>query len=285
MMRSTVRIILALALGCLMAPRVAVAQQPVKGYRIGVLNPNSTASGDVLGIEGMRQGLRELGYVEGQNLTLELRWAEGSQERLAELGAELVRLPVDLIVAAGTAGAQAARHATTTLPIVAAYMDDPVDAGLVESLAHPGGNMTGLFTPTRELGVKRLELLKEALPGVTRVAVLLGAPGSATPGLRAALETTARDLGIALQLVEVHGPDDVERALSTIAHGQAEAVVVQVVEYTRRMRDFMVAQRLPTIGVIGPYLIAYGSRRGGVAAMWRRAAVFIDKILQGARPG
>ncbi len=169
MRRSTIGIILALALGCLVAPHAAEAQQPVKVHRIGVLMFTSSS----FFIEELRQGLRELGYVEGQNLTLEVRSAEGRRERLADLAAELVRLPVDLIVAHTTAGVLAAKHATTTLPIVAAVMTDPVEAGIVESLARPGGNITGSFLSRLELQVKRLELLKEALPGVTRVAVFL----------------------------------------------------------------------------------------------------------------
>ena len=169
MRRSIVGIILVLALGCLVAPRAAEAQQPVKVHRIGVLMFTSSP----FAIEELRQGLRELGYVEGRNLTLEVRSAEGRRERLADLAAELVRLPVDLIVAHTTAGVLAAKHATTTLPIVAAVMTDPVEAGIVESLARPGGNITGSFLSRLELEAKRLELLKEALPGVTRVAVFL----------------------------------------------------------------------------------------------------------------
>ena len=165
--RSIVGIILVLALGCLVAPRRAEAQQPVKVHRIGVLMFTSSS----FFIEELRQGLRELGYVEGQNLRLEVRSAEERRERLDDLAAELVRLPVDLIVAHTTAGVLAAKHATTTLPIVVAVMTDPVEAGVVESLARPGGNITGSFLSRLELEVKRLELLKEALPGVTRVAV------------------------------------------------------------------------------------------------------------------
>src|SRR5262249_38926927 len=149
-------------------------QQPGKVYRIGVLEPASAAEG-AGGLEALRQGLRELGYVEGRNLTLEVRWAEGRPERLPDLAAELVRLPVDLIVTGGNAGVLAAKHATMTLPIVMVSMgmDDPVDKAIGESLAHPGGNITGSLVSLWEPEVKCLELLKEAFPGVTRVAVLL----------------------------------------------------------------------------------------------------------------
>src|SRR5215831_16965825 len=191
MRRSIVRLILLLALNCLVAPRIAEAKQAVKVHRIGVLTFTSAA----IDIEVLRQGLRELGYVEGRNLTLEIRSAEGRVERLADLAAELVRLPVDLIVAHTTAGVLAAKRATTTLPIVAAVMGDPVEAGIVESLAHPSGNITGSFLSRLELQAKRLELLKEALPGVTRVAVFLAEGGSADQKWLTALERTARELG------------------------------------------------------------------------------------------
>jgi putative ABC transport system substrate-binding protein len=277
---STVGIILVLALGCLVAPHSAEAQQPGKVHRIGVLMFTSFA------IEELRQGLRELGYVEGRTLTLEVRSAEGRAERLAALAAELVRLPVDLIVAHTTAGVVAAQHATTTLPIVAAVMSDPVKAGTVESLARPGGNITGSFLSRLELQAKRLELLKDALPGVTRVAVFLAEGNSANQEWLTVLERTARELGVALHPVEVRGPDDVERALSAIAHGPAEALVVsdasQLGMHAERIGDFVVAQRLPTIGANRPYLMAYGVR---LDPLWRRAAVFVDKILHGTRPG
>jgi putative ABC transport system substrate-binding protein len=283
MRRSVIGLILALVLGCLVAPRAAAAQQPVKVHHIGVLMFTSYAAA----IEELRQGLRELGYVEGRNLTLEVRTAEGRAERLADLAAELVRLPVDLIVAHTTGGVLAAKRATTTLPIVAAVMSDPIEVGIVESLARPGGNITGSFVSRRELQVKRMELLKEALPGVTRVAVFLAEGSSANQEWLKALERTARELGVALHPVEVRGPDDVEGALSAIAHGQAEALVVSDASllgmHAERIGDFVVEQRLPTIGArMQPsYLMAYSVRSD---LLWRRAAVFIDKILKGARP-
>jgi putative ABC transport system substrate-binding protein len=275
MRRSTVGIILLLALGCLVAPRATAAQQPGKVHRIGVLLFTSVA------IEELRQGLRELGYVEGRNLTLEVRSAEGRRERLADLAAELVRLPVDLIVAHTTGGVVAAKRATTTLPIVAAVMSDPVEVGIVESLARPGGNVTGSFVSRRELEAKRLELLKEALPGVTRVAVFLG-----DRKWLKALERIAGELGVELQPVEVRGPDDFERAFRAIVHGQAEALVVSdgalFGMHSERIGDFIVEQQLPTIGASRGYLMSYTVSGD---PLWRRAAVFIDKILHGARPG
>jgi putative ABC transport system substrate-binding protein len=284
MRRGTVGIILALALGCLVAPHAAEAQQPIKVHRIGFLGLGSAAD-MVFDIEPLRQGLRELGYVEGRNLALEYRGAEGSQERLADLAAELVRLPVDLIMTYAV-GVRAAKHATTTLPIVVLSVgSDLVKAGIVESLARPGGNLTGSFYSGVELQAKRLELLKEALPGVTRVAVLLHAANLSRVELEA-LESTARALGVTLHLVEVHGPDDFERALTAIVHGQAEALVVAdhalLNRYANRIGDLVVEKRLPTVGARRPYLMAHWV---DLLVLWRRAAVFVDKILHGARPG
>jgi putative ABC transport system substrate-binding protein len=209
-------------------------------------------------------------------------------ERLADLATELVHLPVDLIVAHTTAGVRAAQHATATLPIVAAVMTDPVEAGSVESLAHPSGNITGSFSPRLELQAKRLELIKEALPGVTRVAVLLAEGNPGNWAWRTALGRTARELGVKLHPVEVHGPDDIEGALRAIAHEQDEALVMsdaaRLYLHTKRIGDFIAAHRLPTIGASRQpsYLMAYGVHSD---LLWRRAAVFIDKILKGARPG
>jgi putative ABC transport system substrate-binding protein len=277
-------LILTFALGILMAPRAAEARQPVQVHRIGVLMFTSSP----VAIEELRQGLYELGYIEGRNLSLEVRSAEGRAERLADLAAELVHLPVDLIVAHTTGGVLAAQHATTTLPIVAAVMTDPIQAGSAESLAHPGGNITGSFSPRLELQAKRLELIKEALPGVTRVAVFLAEGNPGNQKWRTALERTARELGVALHPVEVHGPDDIERALHAIAYGEAEALVVsdasRLGPHAARIGDFVAEHRLPTIGAsMQPsYLMAYSVH---TALLWRRAAVFIDKILKGARPG
>jgi putative ABC transport system substrate-binding protein len=286
MRRSTVGIILVLTLGCVVALRAAEAQGPGKVYRIGVLGLGYAAADiNVVRLENLRLGLRELGYVEGRNLTLEYRWAEGRPERLADLADELVRLPVDLMVTWGTVGVQVAKHTTTTLPIVAAIMGDPVENGIVESLARPGGNITGLSFSERELAAKRLELLKETVPGVTRVAVLLWAVSPPNQAAFKAMEPTARELGVALLPVEVHGPDDFERAFTAIAHGHAEALVVAdnqlFTGHRERIRDFIIEKRLPAIGSWREYFMTYTIS----TTPTRRAAVFIDKILQGARPG
>jgi putative tryptophan/tyrosine transport system substrate-binding protein len=276
--------LLTLTLGILVAQHAAAARQPLKIHRVRVLMFTSQP----LGIEALRQGLHALGYVEGRSLTLEVRSAEGYVERLADLATELVRLPVDLIVAHTTPAVRAAQLATTTIPIVAAVMTDPVRVGSADSLAYPGGNITGSFASRLEVQAKRLELLKEALPGVTRVAVLLAEGHSGNQAWRTALERTARELGVELHPVAVHGPDDLERALHAIAHGQAEALVVsdasRLGPHATRIGDFVAEHRLPTIGAsMRPsYLMAYSVH---TALLWRRAAVFIDKILKGARPG
>ena len=281
---SAVGLIVTFGIGLLLPLLGVAAPQPVKVHRIGVLMFTSSPGA----IEELRQGLQEVGYVEGRNLTLEVRSAEGRGERLADLADELVRLPMELIVAHTIAGVLAARHATTTLPIVAAVMTDPVQAGVAESLAHPSGNITGSFASRLELQAKRLELLKEALPGVTRVAVFLAEGPRGNQTWRTALERTARDLGVELHPVEVHGPDDIEPALSAIAHEQAEALVVsdasRLGPHAARIGAFVVEHRLPTIGASRQpaYLMAYWVRSD---LLWRRAAVFIDKILKGARPG
>jgi len=266
------------------APRATAAPPPRKVHRIGVLMFTSLPGA----IEQLWRGLHELGYVEGRDLTLEVRSAEGKAERLADLAAELVHLPVDLIVAYTTGGVLAAKRATPTLPIIAAVMTDPVEAGIAESLAHPGGNITGSFASRLELQAKRLELLKEALPGVSRVAVVLAEGSFATQRWRTALARTARELGVELPSVEMRGPDDVERALSALEHEQAEALVVSdaalLTMHADRIGAFVVQHRLPTIGASRQpsYLMVYQVR---VGVLWRRAAVFIDKILKGARPG
>jgi putative ABC transport system substrate-binding protein len=276
-------LLLALTLGILVAPRATAAPPPRKVHRIGVLMFTSLPGA----IEQLWRGLHELGYVEGRDLTLEVRSAEGKAERLADLAAELVHLPVDLMVAYTTGGVLAAKRATTTLPIIAAVMTDPVEAGIAESLAHPGGNITGSFASRLELQAKRLELLKDALPGVSRVAVFLAEGSFANQQWRTALARTARELGVELHSVEMRGPDDVKRALSALEHEQAEALVVSDAAllnmHAERIGDFVVKHRLPTIGASRQpfYLMVYQMR---VGLLWRRAAVFIDKILKGARP-
>src|SRR5215471_21602719 len=192
----TIRLIATLAFIILMAPLATEAQQAMTVYRVGrLLGAGSPSSGPDPSFEAFRQGLRELGYVEGQNLVIEDRYAEGSQERLRDLAAELVRLPVDVLVAEGAAATRAAQHATRTIPIVMAATADPVGEGFVASLAHPGGNITGLSTLSAELPGKRLELLKETVPQSTRIGILANPAFPAHASRLHTLTEAARALG------------------------------------------------------------------------------------------
>src|SRR5262245_32262862 len=196
-----------LAGGLLTVPLAAEAQQAGKIARIGFLSPATFTSNAHI-VEAFRQGLRDLGYVEGQNLVIEYRWANGRGERLPDFAAELINLKVDVIVASGTPAPLAAKSATKTIPIVMASAGDPVGTGLVASLARPGGNVTGQSTLTPELGAKRLQLLREVVPRLSRVAVLWNAANPYTVLLVRQTEAAARTLGVQVQSLELHGPDD-----------------------------------------------------------------------------
>jgi putative ABC transport system substrate-binding protein len=279
--------------GLVAAPLAAEAQQAAKVARIGYLANNVAANPH--GLEAFRQGLRDLGYVEGRNVVIEYRDAEGKPERLPALAAELVALKVDVILVGGTPTALAAKQATRTLPIVFTAATDPVTDGLVTSLARPGGNVTGLSTSAAlEIVGKRLELLKQAIPGVTRVAVLWqpGGQGERTikDWLKAA-EVAARALGVRLQVVEVRGPEDFDRAFSDMTTARAGALTVlgtvMFFNERRRLVDLAAKNRLPAVYPSREYvdaggLMAYGSN---FADLFRRAAAYVDKILKGAKPG
>jgi putative ABC transport system substrate-binding protein len=283
----------ALARGLLAAPLAAGAQQAAKIARIGYLS-GSLAAGPHLP-EAFRQGLRDLGYVEGRNVVIEYRDAEGKPERLPALAAELVALKVDVIFAPGTPHALAAKQATRTLPIIFAGVPaDPVASGLVTSLARPGGNITGLSALTLELVGKRLELLTQAVPGVTRVAVLWqpGGQGERTgKDMLKEAEVAGRALGVRLQFVEARGPADFDRAFSDMTRARAGGLTVLgstlFVTERRRLVDLAAKNRLPVVyqwreGVDAGGLMAYGP---SVPDLFRRAATYVDKILKGAKPG
>ena len=278
-----------LALGA--APLAAEAQQATKVARIGCLATNPAISTRLR--EAFVQGLRDLGYIEGRNLLIEYRDADGKAERLPALAAELVALKVDVIVASGTLAALAARRATKTLPIVFSPAGDPVGSGLVASLARPGGNVTGLSAFAPELVGKRLELLKEAVPGISRVAVLWqpGAFGERTEKdtLKRA-EVAARDLGMPLQFVEARGPDDFARAFSDMSRARASALAVLASNMfnseRRRLVDLAAEKRLPKVYsarelVDAGGLMSYGAN---LADLNRRAATYVDRILKGTKP-
>jgi len=295
-MRRTVRIIIAFTLGLLAAPLTAEAQQPAKIPRIGLLGTFPTHGHD----EALRQGLHELGYLEGQNIAIERRYSEGRAERLPDLAAELVRLKVDLIVVdACGAPLNAASQATSMIPIVvAACNDDLVATGIISSLARPGGNITGLSELTPELGAKRLQLLKEAVPRVRRVAVLWNPTYSErfSPAFRfwssdwVEMREAARVLGLTLQSVEIRGPDDFDTAFSAMGRERAEALVTfsdpLVVLHGRRIAELAAKSRLPAVYASREVadaggLMAYGP---STSEMFRRAAAYVGKILKGARP-
>jgi putative ABC transport system substrate-binding protein len=285
-------LIAVLASSLLAAPLAAEAQQAAKIARIGLLVTNLAASPHLP--EAFRQGLRDLGYVEGRNLVIEYRDAEGKVDRLPALAAELVALKVDVIVTGGgTIAALAAKQATRTLPTVFASVGDPVTSGLVTSLARPGGNVTGLSNVAPELVGKRLELITQAVPGVSRVAVLRlpGALGERTAkDMLTGTEVAARALGVRLQVVEARGPADIDRAFSDMTGARAGALTVlpsnMFLREHRRLVDLAAKNRLPAVYFLREFvdaggLMAYGPN---VADLYRRAATYVDKILKGAKP-
>jgi putative tryptophan/tyrosine transport system substrate-binding protein len=267
----------------------AQEQQPAKIPRIGFLTGGSPAQISAR-TEAFRQGLRELGHVEGKNIIIEWRFADGKIERLSEFAAELVRLNVAVIVTGGPQATRPAREATSTIPIVMAQDPDPVGNGFVASLARPGGNVTGLSNFGPELSGKRLELLKEILPKLTRVAIF----GTSTnPGNAQALreiESAAGVFGVKLQNLDVLIPNDIETAFRAASKGQADAVLMMVsgtVELSRKkIPDLAVKTRLPTMYNRLEYVLAGGLMTYGVSLtdLDRRAATYVDKILKGAKP-
>src|SRR5713226_5495601 len=280
-----------LALGALLLALSfqAEAQQPAKIPRIGYLagaSPSSISDR----IEAFGQGLRELGYVEGKNIVIELRSAEGKADRLPSLAAELVRLKVDIIVTAGPQSTRAAKEATSTIPIVMGFDIDPVGNGFVASLARPGGNITGLSTLAPEISGKQLELLKEIVPKLSRVAVF----GTSTrPGNAQALrevELAAGALGVQLQYLEVRDPKDIETAFQEARKGRADAVLVSALPILASQRtqiaDLAVKNRLPAAYGQPEYLDAGGLMFYGasITEMFHRAATYVDKILKGTKP-
>ena len=292
MMIRGVALIAVLALILLAAPLAAEAQQAAKVARIGYLAPNLAANPQFP--EAFRQGLRDLGYVESRNLVIEIRSAEGKFERLPALAAELLALKVDVIVAGGTPAALAAKQATTTLPIVFAAAGDPVTSGLVTSLARPGGNVTGLSMLSPDLVGKCLEQLKQAVPGVSRVAVLWqpgAVPERTEKETLKAAEVAGRALGVQLQFVEARGPEDFDRAFSEITRARPGALTVlpssMFISERRRLVDLAAKNRLPAVASVREFVdagifMAYGPN---LPDLNRRAATYVDKILKGTKPG
>jgi putative tryptophan/tyrosine transport system substrate-binding protein len=276
------------SLALLAAPLGAGAQSAAQVFRIGLLGTHTPAAMSK-SVEALRAGLRDLGYAEGKNIVIEQRWAEGKLERLPTLAAELVTLKVDVIVTTGgTPPALAAKEATATIPIVVSGVGDAVGVGLVASLARPGGNVTGLTDSVPELYVKRLELLKQAVPRAGRIAVLMS-PTSRTPPSLKPLESAASALKIALHRVDVQRREDFERAFSIMAEARADAVLVSqdvlLNVNVRALAELAARQRLASSGTrdfaeVGG-VIGYGM---DFVHNSRRAAHFVDKILKGAKP-
>jgi putative tryptophan/tyrosine transport system substrate-binding protein len=290
MTRRTIGLLVTLTLAILVVPLASDAQPVRKVWRIGVIQAFSPAVGEPF-VEAFRQGLRALGYVEGQNLAAEYRWAHGQVEALPALAAELVRLPVDLLFAGSTASSLAARDATQTIPIVFVGVADPVGAGLVASLARPGGNLTGRSTQNAELGLKRLELLRDVSPHkVSRVGVVFNPMDAANVlGIRE-LEGPTRALGITLRPVEVRSPDEFEGAFARMTSESVDAVVVSsgplTNSHVKEIVHLTARTRLPTIYGRREFVDAGGLMSSAVDSLdqYRRAATYVDKILKGATP-
>jgi putative tryptophan/tyrosine transport system substrate-binding protein len=280
--------------GALLAVAVIVeAQQPKKVPRIGYLSSGNSAS-DSTPAEGIRLALRELGYIEGQNVAIEYRYAEGKRDRYPELAAELVRLNVDIIVVAGGIGPiRAAKNATKTIPIVMTGVGiDPVEAGHVESLARPGGNVTGITLLVRELGGKRLELLKEAVPKLSRVAVLYDPANRASlHEVKELLPADARALKLTIQPWEIRAVDDFEKVFAALNKQRPDGLYVPaggplMRANQKRIVGFAIKSRLPSVYGSRGYVDAGGLMSYGadIADSYRRVAYFVDRILKGAKP-
>jgi putative ABC transport system substrate-binding protein len=286
MRRSIIRLMLTLAI--LVAPLLANAQPRGRVPRIGVLASTSPVERGAF-LDGFGHGLHELGWVEGQSIAVEWRWAEGKLERLPELAADLVRLNVDVIVAGGTPPTLAAKHATTTIPIVSSA-GDLVRLGVVASLARPGGNLTGVSVLAGEgFSGKWLELLKEAVPKLSRVAYLLNPANLISVALCKDAQGVAPALGLTVEAVEVRGPDELDHAFAVIPE-RAEALMVDAdgffSPYRTRLVEFAAHHRLPVIYHLRSYVDAGGLMSYGpsFSAVGRRAAIYVDKILKGTKP-
>jgi len=286
-----VTLVVTFALGLLAGPLPTEAQQAGKVYRIGWLHAGSPATG-AGGFQALRQGLRERGWVEGQNIAIEGRWAEGKHERFPALAAELVRLKVDVILAISTPLTQAAMNATRMIPIVFTFVANPVEQGFVASLARPGGNVTGITSVAGlEIFGKQLELLKDALPNASRVAVLYNPTNPYTPDALREVEIAARALGVELQILEARGPDEFDSAFAAMTRERADALLVlpdgMFFLHRARLAALEAKSRLPTMhGLIlhaeAGALMVYAA---SFIDLFRRCAAFVDKILKGTKPG
>jgi putative ABC transport system substrate-binding protein len=268
----------------------AFAQPAGRVWRIGFLGPSaSTSPVWAARVEALRAGLRELGYVEGRNIAIDFRWADGDLERLPQLAAELVQLKPDVIVTATTPGAMSAKRATQSVPVVLASVGDPVSTGLVRSLARPGGNLTGSSLFTADESAKRLELIRDALPRTKRVAILVNPTNPLWEASVQAVQRVGRNLKLEIQRIEARTPADFEPALAAAVERRADAlIVVEDSLFTgeaQKLAQLALKHRLPAIGHVvfadAGGLIGNGTNQ---LVLFRRAAVFVDKIFRGAKP-
>jgi ABC-type uncharacterized transport system substrate-binding protein len=263
----------------------ADAQQPKKSFRIGFF------AGTGANLRGLRQGLRELGYVEGKNITIEGRFTEGNFDRFSALAAELVHLKVDVIVTQGTPATIAAKNATSTIPIIMTGATDPVATGLVPSLARPGGNITGVTIMNEELAGKRLEVLKETSPKVSRIGVLWNSANAGAAAVFKQTQSAAQDLGLSLQSLEVKTVDDLKGAFDALTRSGVNGLVLlatsPISPHLTLVADLAIKNRLPSIYDRSEFVDAGGlmSYGANVSNMSRRAATYVDKVLKGANPG
>jgi putative ABC transport system substrate-binding protein len=272
--------------GLLAAPRAGEAQPAGKVPRIGVLWPNPPATFD-----WFRQGLSDLGYTEGRNITFEYRWAEGKLGQLPELASDLVRLKVDVIVTLAPPAAHAAKNATQTIPIVFVAIGDPVASGLVANFARPGGNLTGTTRMTSEMSIKHMELLKELIPSLSQIAILWNPGNSSHPPALRAIESPARVLRVKPRLLEVKSPEDIESAFTAMGRDRPNGVILLpdpiVFIHLKRIGDLLASSRLPGITLFTEFpklggLISYAP---SLSDEFRLAATHVHKILKGALPG
>jgi len=286
--RDTVLALLALSA----APLVSYAQQQRKIWRVGFLVPRrrpDSIDSDYLG--AFPRGMRELGYVEGKNLVIEWRFADGQFERLPDLAAELVRLKVDVIVSGSSQAISALQKATTTIPIVMATSGDPIGSGFVKSLARPGGNITGLSNLTSDISTKQLELLLSMVPKLSAVAVLVNPVNPSLATFLKNVQSAAQGVSVKVLPVEARTAQEIENAFPTMTHWNASAVIVATdglfIQQYRQIAELAAKNRLPSVSQIREYveaggLVSYGPN---LAEQFRRAATFVDKIFKGAKPG
>lgn len=289
-MNSLRRILVTLTVGAICAPRASLAQrQPSKALRVGYLDTSSASIASVR-LDRFRAGLRDLGYVEGKNIVIEARWAESRYERLPGLAAELLEQKLDVIVAAGPAAIQVVRQATTTLPIVFAASGDPLSFGFVHSLSRPGGNVTGVSSVGADLSYKYLDILREAIPSFSTVAVLMNPAHPGHPDYLRNIQAAARD-AVRVLPIQAANAGQIEAAFGVIRQGRMQALIVPgdglFFSQARRIAELAVQEHLPTLfstrePVQVGGLMSYGPN---LAEQFYRAATYVDKILRGAHPG